>query len=207
MKPLSHIFLLVILALSGCSSVSFSHKKSSFTKALSDTDRQNLVTHAQNALGQSQIKVGKKSFRADCSGSIRAFFAQSRIKLGGVLKTKDDNDVKAIYRYVRKYGKVLKSDPEPGDLVFFHNTYDRNRNGRMDNALTHIGLVEKVENRTVYFIHHLGQSIIRSRMNLFSPKDAVDPKSGQRINHILRNAQGGFPAYSAAELFAGFGRL
>lgn len=206
MKPFSHIFLLVILALSGCSSVSFSHKKS-FTKALSDTDRQNLVSHAQNALGQHQIKVGKKSFRADCSGSIRAFFAQSRIKLGGVLKTKDDNDVKAIYRYVRKYGKVLKSDPEPGDLVFFHNTYDRNRNGRMDNALTHIGLVEKVENRTVYFIHHLGQSIIRSRMNLFSPKDAVDPKSGQRINHILRNAQGGFPAYSAAELFAGFGRL
>jgi hypothetical protein len=207
MAPLLKLMIILFLAVfCGCQTTTFGAKKF-VVKPLNHSDRNNLLKHAQSALGKSRLTSGQKSFRADCSGTIRALFSQSRVPLGGVLKTKDDNDVKAIYRYVRKYGQIVKGSPIPGDLVFFHNTYDRNRSGRLDSPLTHIGIVEKVEGNTVYFIHHLGEAIIRSRMNLTSPKDAVDEKTGERINHVLRRAQGRFPAFTAAELFAGFGRL
>src|SRR5579871_3956517 len=112
---------------------------------LTDRDKERLLAIAKNAVGQSRLKVGKKSFRNDCSGTIRALFTKARIGLGGIVKRDNDNDVKAIYRYVQKYGLLLKDKPAAGDLVFFHNTYDRSRNGHMNDALTHVGLVEKVD--------------------------------------------------------------
>lgn len=175
-------------------------------RPLIQEERQRLAHVAQSFIGKSKLKVGKTTFRSDCSGAIRAIFAAARLRLGGIIKNDGDNDVKTIYRYVQKYGHIIKNSPEPGDLVFFHNTYDRSRNGRLNDALTHIGMVEKVEGDLIYFVHHLGHIIIRSRMNLKAPTQSFDPKGG-RINHVLRRAQGPHKAFTAAELFAAFGRL
>lgn len=174
---------------------------------ITDQDRQRIAKVAQGALGRSSLKVGAKQFRADCSGTVRAIYARARVGLGGIFKNNSENDVKAIYRYVQKYGTIHKSKPSPGELVFFHNTYDRSRNGRMSDPLTHIGVVERVEGSTIHFIHHLGQSIIRSRMDLSSPKETFSAANNKRINDILRRPQGRHRAYTAGELFAGFGRL
>ena len=168
--------------------------------------RERLVNLARQALGKSRV-LEKPNLRADCSGTIRALFAQAKIPLGGIIKNSNDNDVKTIYRYVQKYGQILKSDPAIGDLVFFHNTYNLSRSGLMNDALTHIGIIEKIEKDTIYFVHHLGKSIIRSRMNLAQPQHSRDPKTHERINHILRRSQGHEKSYTAGELFAGFGRL
>lgn len=174
---------------------------------LGSAERSRLLSQAKSALGKSQVTIGTRSFRNDCSGTIRGIFAGARIGLGGIIKNSAENDVKAIYRYVQKYGTIHKNKPEVGDLVFFHNTYDRSRDGRMRDPLTHIGIVEKVEGSTVYFIHHLGQSIIRSRMDLSRPRETFDAQGQTRLNHILRRPQGRNRAYTAAELFAGYGRL
>lgn len=174
---------------------------------LLEEERKRLVSTAYSFVGRSKMQVGKTAFRNDCSGAIRAIFAASKLRLGGIIKQHGDNDVKTIYRYVQKYGHIIKDNPKPGDLVFFHNTYDRSRNGRLNDALTHIGIVEKTEGNLVLFIHHLGQSVIRSRMNLSLPTKTFDPNTNKRINHVLRRAQGRHRAYTAAELFAAFGRL
>lgn len=195
--------------LNGCASVPRTSRStiSQRVKKLNNQDR-TLITHiAQKAIGQSSIKTRSRSFRADCSGTVRGIYWQAKIPLGGILKTKADNDVKTIYRFVRKYGQIIKNNPLPGDLVFFHNTYDRSRNGRMNDALTHIGVVEKIEGTLVYFVHHLGRTIIRSRMDLSHPTISIDPATNKRLNHVLRRAQGSYPSYTAAQLFAGFGRL
>jgi hypothetical protein len=206
--------LLGIIHLGGCSTVSAgkihpnSEAKRGIThRPLSDQDRLRITSIAQEALGKPNLLVGKKHFRSDCSGTVRAIFAKANLSLGGIVKWNWENDVKAIYRYVKKYGAIKKTQPFPGDLVFFHNTYDRSRNGRMKDALTHVGIVEKIEGTVVHFIHHLGQSIIRSRLDLTRPKDTVDVTSNKRINDVLRRAQGPNRAYTAGELFAGFGRL
>jgi hypothetical protein len=175
-------------------------------QVLSREQRTRLASIAQQALGKAKLSVGQRTFRSDCSGTIRAIFAKASLTLGGIIKHAKDNDVKAIYRWLKKYGKITKENPHVGDLVFFHNTYDRSRNGRMDDALTHVGIVERIDKDTIQFIHHLGRSIIRSRMNLRWPKQKFHPVSRKRINHLLRRAQGGVRAFTAAELFAGFGR-
>jgi hypothetical protein len=206
----SIIFFIILLFFSGCSSIHVKRIPTSTTiklPNLSEHERLRLLNAAKGALGKSQLIVRNKRFRNDCSGTIRAIFAQAQIGLGGIIKTNRENDVKAIYRYIQRYGKIVKTDPLPGDLVFFHNTYDRSGNGHMNDALTHIGIVEKVDNATVYFIHHLGQSIIRSRMNLKYRDETFHPHTKDRVNHVLRKAQGPYRAYTAAELFAGFGRL
>jgi len=174
---------------------------------LSAQERQKIALLAKQSLGKSRLKVGSTVFRNDCSGAVRGIFAKANIPLGGVIKNQRENDVKAIYRYTQKYGKIVQQNPQVGDIVFFHNTYDRSRNGKMNDALTHIGIVEKVEGPVVHFIHHLGQSIIRSRMDLSRPNLCFESGSNKRINHILRKAQGKYRAYTTAELFAGFGQL
>lgn len=174
---------------------------------LSATERQKIAFIAKQSLGKSKLKVGSTVFRSDCSGAVRGIFAKANIPLGGVIKSGRENDVKAIYRYAQKYGRIVQQNPEVGDIVFFHNTYDRSRNGKMNDALTHIGIVEKIDGPVVHFIHHLGQSIIRSRMDLSRPALCFESGSNKRINHILRKAQGKYRAYTTAELFAGFGRL
>jgi hypothetical protein len=205
--------LFVCLALGACAtSGSFrpnlkSSLKITPPKPLLQEERKRLAAIASSFIGKSKLLVKEQSFRPDCSGAIRAIFAQAGLRLGGIIKKEDDNDVKAIYRYVYKYGRIEKSQPEAGDLVFFHNTFDRSRNGKMNNALTHIGLVEQVSGETVFFVHYLGQAIIRSRLNLSRPEEAFDTKTNARINHILRKATHKERAYTTAELFAGFGRL
>jgi hypothetical protein len=212
------VCLLLVTIVAGCATLSHQEKgkkkpQNYYPKALNERvslsvqERKKIAHIAQTCIGKSHLSVGKKAFRADCSGAVRAIFAKANIGLGGVIKNGRENDVKAIYRYAQKYGQILKSDPVPGDLVFFHNTYDRSRNGHMNDALTHVGIVEKVEGTTINFIHHLGESIIRSKMDLSKPKETLDSQTKKRVNHILRKAQGRHRAYTAAELFAGFGRL
>ena len=40
--------------------------------------------------------------------------------------------------------------PRPGDLAFFHDTYDRNRDGRANDPYTHVALVEAVDGAAVH---------------------------------------------------------
>jgi 6-pyruvoyltetrahydropterin/6-carboxytetrahydropterin synthase len=200
----------LVFLVSGCATLSHTKLIKNVTQkphVLRTDDRAKIVTIAQNSLGKKRVKVTNEKFRDDCSGTVRAIFAKANIWLGGIIKQNFENDVKAIYRYVKKYGKIIKSNPTAGDLIFFHNTYDRSRNGNMNDALTHMGIVEKVDGNTVHFIHHLGQSIIRSRMDMSFPHNSFHPITKQRINHVLRRAKGKNKAYTAAELFAGFGRL
>jgi hypothetical protein len=205
------LIILLLITTGHCATITpkvSSHRSSSRKKiSLSQEQRQRLIRLAHEAVGKSRIALKHRSFRADCSGTIRALFAQARIPLGGILKREADNDVKLIYRFVQSYGRIIKNNPLPGDLVFFHNTYNRNGTKKMDDALTHIGIVEKIDNNIIYFIHHMGKSIIRSRMNIKKPRLAIDPQTKERINHILRRAQGPQRAYTAGELCAGFGRL
>lgn len=206
------VYLGLVLALgTSCTSINTPRRNLSArhikVKSLNHDDRLRLAKLAKSAVGKARIVAGKKPFRADCSGTVRGLFAQAQLPLGGIIKDKSDNDVKIIYRYVQRFGRILKNNPQPGDLVFFHNTFDRNRSGRFNDPLTHIGIVEKIDGSLVHFVHHLGRSIIRSRMDLSMPQKSVDPNTNKRVNHMLRRASGQHRAYTAGELFAGFGRL
>lgn len=201
--------VLLIMLISSCVTTSQTHVKKnrsnrhvSTNSRLTPDTRNRLVTVAKKALGKNKLTVNGKKYKSDCSGIINAIFSAANVGIS------INGGVKNIYRHTKKYGQIVKNKPAPGDLIFFHNTYDKSRNGKINDWLTHIGIVEKIEpDNTIHFIHFMGYSVVRSYLNLSSPKLSYHPQTNKRINHYLRRAQGPYRAYTAAELFAGFGKL
>ncbi|HVE82502.1 MAG TPA: CHAP domain-containing protein, partial [Myxococcales bacterium] len=119
-----------------------------------------------------------------------------------------DNGVTAIYRYAQREGRIYRGGwPVPGDLVFFRDTYDLNRDGQVNDGLTHVGLVDSVSSdATVTIIHRVRRGVVRYRMNLNHPDWRTDPETGEPINDYLRGGAGATPprALLTGQLFAAY---
>jgi hypothetical protein len=116
-----------------------------------------------------------------------------------------------IYRYTQAHGSVYHSTtPAVGDLVFFHNTFDRNGDMRNNDWYTHVGLVEAVDTAgNIDVLSYLDGQVSRTRMNLERADVAMDG-DGAIVNTTMRRPNNDDPAYTqylASELFAGFGSL
>ena len=113
--------------------------------------------------------------------------------------------VSYIWEQLRKEGKTHHRDvPRPGDLVFWHRTYDSNRNGKIDDKFTHIGVVIRVdENQTIHMVHRSSKGISPLRMNLKHPAE-------YKIDNLTYNDYLASRNYGRAnerlsgQLFAGF---
>jgi hypothetical protein len=92
--------------------------------------------------------------------------------------------------------------PRPGDLAFFHDTYDRNRDGRADDAFTHVALVESVDGDEVTLLHRGGR-VQRIRMDVSHPSD---PTLNDTVR-VPRRRDAPGTRYLAGELFTAFGEL
>ncbi len=171
--------------------------------------RAQVASAARGYVGQRKLKALGRALPFDCSGLARATYLQLGIDLMDVEPKRGENGVSAIYRYARRHGIVYKRGrPAIGDLVFFHDTYDRNRNGRRDDPLTHIGVVERVQDDgTVTVVHTVSRGVLRYRMNLRFPDRLRDPGGKHRVNHILRRAEGSRPSKTTASLFAGYATI
>ena len=119
-----------------------------------------------------------------------------------------DNGVTALWRYAVNRGRIYESEtPREGDLVFFKETYDLNRDGRRNDGLTHIGLVDSVEgDGTIVVVHRVPRGVVRSKMNLAHPARGTDG-SGRVINDWLRAASAGDGGQLMGQLFAGYASL
>ena len=117
-----------------------------------------------------------------------------------------DNGVTAIFRYAERSGRVYRGGwPVPGDLVFFRETYDLNRDGHLNDGLTHVGIVDTVsDDATVTIIHRVRRGVVRYRMNLNHPDRRTDPDSGRPINDYLRASSPQTKAQLTGQLFAAY---
>lgn len=124
--------------------------------------------------------------------------------------TTSDPGIVDIYRHAQTAGAIYHTPrPAVGDLIFFHNTFDRNGDGRNNDWYTHIGIVEDVqEDGTVAFLSYMAGEVQRGWMNLEAPDTAR--RNGREINTTLRTPGRNDPEHTqhlAGELFAGFGSL
>jgi hypothetical protein len=92
--------------------------------------------------------------------------------------------------------------PQPGDLAFFHDTYDRNRNGKADDGITHVALVEAVDGDVVTLLHR-GHRVERIQMDLASPSD----RTTNGLVRFKRHRDARRTRYLAGELFTAYGAL
>lgn len=117
-----------------------------------------------------------------------------------------------VYRALKARALTFNDkQPKPGDLVFFHNTDDANRDGRPNDWYTLGGVVEGVApDGTVTVIVPDAGEICRRVMNPAKPDVYRDGASGPVVNDILRPKRlDDAPAtqYLAGTLFAGFATL
>ncbi len=170
--------------------------------------REEVLTSARGLVGQKKVQLAGRTWPSDCTGFVEAVYAQAGVSFSGTALP-GDNGVTALYRYARAHGRLFKRErPQPGDLVFFRETYDQNRDGQRNDGLTHVGLVDAVEkDGTVTVIHRVRKGVVRYRMNLRHPELRVDPRSGQVLNDALRVPGGERAGATTGQLFAAFATL
>ncbi len=169
--------------------------------------RQKVMKVAQALVGHTKVVLSGKRYGDDCTGLVRAVYAQVGIDLMTQGRA-GDNGVTAIWRYASSHGQAYTGGrPVPGDLVFFKETYDLNRDGRDNDGLTHIGLVEAVDDdQTVTVIHRIKKGVVRYRMNLTEPDKSVDAL-GRLINDKLRPPRAKAKAMLTSQLFSSYVNL
>ncbi len=173
-----------------------------------------LAARAASLVGHtSAFQVRGERFNPDCTGFVEAVYAGEGVPLRPLMKAAapgERSGVYAAYRAMQRYGVVFGGGgewPAPGDLVFWRDTYDRNRDGKANDGLTHVGIVEYVVDGTVVFVHRGAKGVARGAMT----PDRPDERSadGVALNSTIRAKNPrlqGVPGL-AGELFAGYGRL
>ncbi len=174
-----------------------------------------VVARAEQDLGLAgPFRVEGERFPADCSGFVASVYQAEGVplrRLMGQAAPGETSGVAAAYQAVRAYGVAFGGGgewPRPGDLVFFHDTYDRNRNGLVDDPFTHMGIVERVEDGSVTFLHRGARGVARGTLTLERPHQPHDA-DGRELNSVLRDKRprlAGEPAL-AGELFMAYGRI
>jgi cell wall-associated NlpC family hydrolase len=160
-----------------------------------------VVARAASALGQPGLSAVAPGVSDDCTGFARwAYLASGEDLVSGSAGAMLSTAARA--RAVRRGGRPL-----PGDLVFFRETYDRDRDRRRDDGITHVGVVERVEpDGTVVFAHRASSGVKESRLNLRFPSKPRAP-DGRVLNDYIRRASGKQRGRLTGEQFAGYASL
>ncbi len=187
------------------------------SKDLAESMRSDLIDQARAWLGQGlrAFDVQGERYSADCSGFVQAVYAGNglpfRERLVG-LPASEGGATASIYRLIQGSGE-LYHDPRlvlPGDLIFWDDTYDRNRNGRLDDPLTHVAIAERVDaDGTVHYLHRGSRGVTVGYLNLTRPEQYRD-ETGKPVNSGIRQRRSGDPPgtrYLASQLFVAFGRF
>ncbi len=170
--------------------------------------RAEAVALARSLIGRHSIRLNGRTYPDDCTGLVTGVYDQLGLPLLGDGEV-GDNGVTALFRAAGARGRIYHGGrPLPGDLAFFRETYDVNRDGRRNDGLTHVGLVEDVEDDgTVIVIHRVRRGVVRYRMNLERRHERLDPVTGRLLNDYLRQPGGRDRSVLTGELFAAYATL
>ncbi len=189
---------------------SISAKRTCCQSALPGPNRLAIVRTAAKLVGAKTIASDGRRIAYDCAGVTRAIFLKHGIDLyDGNPGDSDANGVRLIHAHMQQHGRLHQSPiPHPGDLVFFDNTWDFNGDGKLNDPLTHVGVVERIDpDGTVIFISRVAAAIQRYRMNLSMPH-LHKTAEGRILNDYLRRKHPADPDDSGrltGELFSFFG--
>lgn len=176
---------------------------------------ESVVKIAKNSIGLSYVPaVNGKTFTSDCIGFVRYVYYSAGVDIS-IVYGDGRGGVSSFYNGIEIRGWVYnKFPPNIGDLIFFDNTYDANRNRKWDDELTHIGIVSGFgKHDTIFYIHYASGKVKEDRINLKYPNTyAFRQKEGKLyvINSHLRINRGeGYSKkeYLSSSFFRCFGRI
>jgi len=211
--------LLMGLIVAGCGAATVNHgvappkpPLACCRSAVPTPAQQAVVETAAQLVGARSIETRGGRIAADCAGVTREIFFRHGIDVyAGGGAGANANGVRLIHAHVKQHGRLHRGPVvRPGDLVFFDDTWDYNGDGVVNDALTHVGVVETVDaDGTVVFISRVAAAVQRYRMNLRMPS-IHRTSDGRILNDYLRRKRwndSDETSYLTGELFAGFGSL
>jgi hypothetical protein len=140
------------------------------------------ATFRDQVLAAGQYYLDNTPFRDDCSGYVCAVYAKVGLPI--------DGSVRQLWERAEQAGAIHhRTTPNPGDIVFFDNTYDANHNRRNDDPLSHIALVLEVFDDGTILMAHGGSSQGRTTLVMNLKEPAVHRRDdGREVNDYLRRA-------------------
>ncbi len=176
----------VIMAIIFFSSCQKHIDQTAFDSLTENDKRQKLVDIAYSFYGQKRIRAQTTSYPNDCSGYVLAVLDLAgfeSVDRASILNIKG-NGVRLIFDFVNQSGDVYKEGPKPGDLVFFSNTLDKNKDRKINDAFTHVGIITDIHgDGTAEFLHHFQNKVRRAHLNL---EKLTHKKNHKEINTFLR---------------------
>ena len=169
--------------------------------------REEILARARELVGLSPGELARRGTAADCTSYVQGVFSPLGVDLLSAAAP-GDTAIGAMYRFAQAHGRVFSGGrPQPGDLVFFRETYDRNRDGRANDGLTHVGIVDGEEpDGTVLVLHRVGSGVARYRMNL-AQRDVRRDRTGRVLNDVLRVPGTASAEVLTGQLFVAFGAV
>ncbi len=167
-----------------------------------------VVRIAKESIGLKRVPpINGKYFTSDCIGFVRYVYYRAGFDLVSAYGGNGRGGVSLLYNGLARYGFTYKSkQANPGDLVFFDNTYDVNRNGKWDDPLSHIGIITGAgEYNTLHYIHFANHGVAEDELNLYYPNThAFRQPNGNLfvINSYLRVNRG--EGYAKKDYVAAF---
>ena len=176
--------LVCSLLVAGCATTRGAKKK-----AVDPLDR--VLATAAQLVGETSVTVQGRSYRSDCSGFVCAAYHAIDLDLIDP-SVRGQSGTELLYRTFKDKGRIRGGAAlRRGDLLFFHNTWDRNGNKLRDDRFTHVGLVELVESDgRATFLHFASGRVKRGVVNLTHPDVSRDPTTGVEWNSQLRRGRG-----------------
>jgi cell wall-associated NlpC family hydrolase len=159
-----------------------------------ETERDEEPDPRAGAVAAARRLLGKP-FRSDCSGFVLEAWRAANVR---PRLAPARSRTESLYRATERVDAPL-----PGDVAFFHDTYDRNRDGKANDRFTHVALVEAVDGDAVTLLHRGVHGVERVRMDLARPDD---PAANDRVR-VVKKGDRRKPRVLAGELFAGYGAL
>jgi len=147
-----------------------------------------ILEAADEILSTQRLVVGGYQYAYDCTGTILAIYAMAGVRLVDLFPNYSGNGVTRLYGIAEDRDLLYHSEyPQPGDLIFWDNTYDKNGDKRWNDQLTHVGLVLSVEpgGTVEYLHHHYREGVVTARMNLRDP-DTYVADDGIVVNSPMR---------------------
>jgi len=141
-----------------------------------------LVNYAKSLIGVKRLNEMDGRFKNDCSGFVNGVYAVMGRKIKYNFVRQGRSLSESLYLTLDdKRLAYREMPPRPADVVFFKNTLENSYD-----KITHVGLVEEVqEDGTVVILHYGSGRVGRIKMNL---RHAYDHKNdqGEIINDYLR---------------------